>query len=114
MLILLGAPLLLKRGTAATEVALLRRRLLVLGAAGLAVPLLSGFAFGSAAMRSRSTSSPFPALILWLLLGRSVPPAVRGGARGAGVLAFGWFLHSIWGSGPTTSVVGTNGTILRR
>jgi hypothetical protein len=96
LLILLGAPWVL-RGATLREPALLRRRLVVLGASGLALPLLTSLAFSSVAMRFQADFLTFliiPALFLWIALAARVAATRRAPLRVAAAAAFGWSLFA--------------------
>jgi hypothetical protein len=92
LLILFAFPWIL-RGAPVEKAELLRRRLLLLLAAGLALPLVTSYAFGSVAMRFQVDFVPFllvPSLVLWLLFTRRVKAEKRVAVRGLAGVAFGW------------------------
>ena len=92
LLILLALPWVL-RGAAVREPDGLRRRLVVLVAAGFAVPLATAFAFASTAMRFQADFLHLllvPALVLWLVLATWVSDRRRRLFRIIVALVFGW------------------------
>ena len=94
VLILLLAPRLLRAASVA-EVERLRWSLWILVSAGVVSPLLTGFVFSSAAMRFQADFAALlllPALLLWLLAGRSTTGPARWLWGAAGALALGWSL----------------------
>ena len=92
LLILLALPWVL-RGAAVSEPDRLRRRLVVLVAAGLAVPLATAFAFASTAMRFQADFVHLllvPGLVLWFVLATRVGDRRRRLFRIIVATLFGW------------------------
>jgi hypothetical protein len=92
LLILLALPWVV-RGAAVREPNVLRRQLLGLILAGLAVPLVTAFAFASTAMRFQADFVHLlivPALVLWFVLATRVGDRRRRLFQGVVAVVFGW------------------------
>jgi hypothetical protein len=92
LLVLLALPWIL-RGAPVRDGEALRRRLLVLVAGGLVVPLVTSFVFASAAMRFQGDFIQLllvPALVLWFVLAARARERWRGRFRALAAAVFGW------------------------